>query len=57
LCKQQATVKESKKMEIDATLKPAEYKRNHLGQFDRLGKTMSNAQKPNKKRAKLLKSK
>jgi hypothetical protein len=36
-------------MENDAPLKPPEYKRNELGQFDRPGKTMSNAQKPNKK--------
>jgi len=35
-------------MENDALLKPPEYKRNALGQFDRPGKTMSNAQKPNK---------
>src|SRR6516162_7134290 len=36
-------------MENNAPLKPPEYKRNELGQFDRPGKTMSNAQKPNKK--------
>jgi hypothetical protein len=36
-------------MENNAPLKPPEYKRNELGQFDRPGKRMSNAQKPNKK--------
>src|SRR5215472_11053245 len=35
-------------MENNAPLKPPEYKRNELGQFDRPGKTMRNAQKPNK---------
>src|SRR5262249_17243060 len=39
---------ESKKMKIDAPLKPPEFKRNELGQFDRPGKTMSNTKKPNK---------
>ena len=35
-------------MENNAPLKPPEYKRNELGQFDRPGKTMRNAQKPSK---------
>jgi hypothetical protein len=35
-------------MENDAPLKPPEYKRNELCQFDRPGKTMRNAQKPSK---------
>src|SRR5215469_8802595 len=39
----------NRKKENNAPLKPPEYKRNELGQFDRPGKTMSNAQKPNKK--------
>jgi len=36
-------------MENDAPLKPPEYKRNELGQFDRPGKTLSKTAKPNKK--------
>ena len=36
-------------MENNAPLKPPEYKRNELGQFDRPGKTLSKAAKPNKK--------
>jgi len=36
-------------MENSAPLKPPEYKRNELGQFDRPGKTLSKAAKPNKK--------
>jgi hypothetical protein len=36
-------------MKIDAPLKPPEYKRNELGQFDRPGKTLSKTAKPNKK--------
>jgi len=35
-------------MENNAPLKPPVYKRNQLGQFDRPGKTMRNAQKPSK---------
>ena len=35
-------------MKIDAPLKPPEYKRNALGQFDRPGKTLSKTSKPNK---------
>ena len=35
-------------MENDAPLKPPEYKRNELGQFDRPGKTLSKTAKPNK---------
>ena len=35
-------------MEIDATLKPPEFKRDEMGRFDRPGKTMSNTKKPNK---------
>src|SRR5215471_11932782 len=37
------------KMKIDVPLKPPEYKRNELGQFDRPGKTLSKTAKPNKK--------
>src|SRR6516164_11493965 len=36
-------------MKNDAPLKPPEYKRNELGQFDRPGKTLSKTAKPNKK--------
>ena len=36
-------------MENNAPLKPPEYKRNELGQFDRPGKTLSKTAKPNKK--------
>ena len=36
-------------MKIDVPLKPPEYKRNELGQFDRPGKTLSKTAKPNKK--------
>ena len=35
-------------MKIDVPLKPPEYKRNALGQFDRPGKTLSKTSKPNK---------
>ena len=40
-------------MKIDAPLKPPEYKRNALGQFDRPGKTLSKTSKPNKKRGEI----
>ena len=46
--KQQVVVKRAK-MEIDAPLKPPEFRRNKLGQFDRPGKTLSKTAKPNKK--------
>jgi len=38
-----------RKMGNNAPLKPPEYKRNELGQFDRPGKTLSKTAKPNKK--------
>src|SRR5215472_11466488 len=47
IAKRSVTISEI--VQMDTPLKPPEYKRNSLGQFDRPGKTMSNAQKPNKK--------
>jgi hypothetical protein len=52
--KQQVVVKRAK-MEIDAPLKPPEYKRNNLGQFDRPGKTLAKTAKKKTNKTGLIK--